>query len=294
MDANETVDLTESWKRFKDRPFRISSKQKGFIVTLLKQLNIETDELIFVYLTEVLNRPIEKWEDLISNDVGRIIFVLKGRQKPCKRDMDEIKRLFTIDEINRIFSKQQYPVVLNSYDDLTHGKATLLLNRKKRFNNAYMDHPISSNMDHEYGWQESSLCQDWKMYYVKFYDLLMLDYDDLSYDEVIAILEPMKNSYYFEIHQTHNGYHVFLISRLMNHREAGTTALMVHLKCDHFYVLFCYNNGFKIRLSKKLDRDETFLSRVVGRYGNEALLNPECQNLLDIFHSFLKAESKPE
>lgn len=290
----EPLDLTETWHRFKNRSFEISAKQRFFIEKLMQSLGIEGEQPRLDYLTEMMRRPITSWKDLNPDEVSKAIYILKQRQKPSRPTLAEVKKLYSIDEINQIFSKQKYPNLITDYEELTQGRTNLLLNQKKRFKTIYKDHPIEATMDYEYGWQDSPLCQDSRMSYLKFYDLLMLDYDELSYDEVIAILQPMRDSHYFEIHQTHNGYHVFLLSELLNHRNAAATALMTRLKCDHFYILFCYDNGFKIRLSKKLDRDETFIARVVGRYGNEALLNPECQKLLDLFHSFLKAESKKE
>ena len=287
------LDLTETWKEFKERPFTLSDKQKIFITKLLNNLDIITDDQIRMYLSEIIRRPIERVEELTLNEVGRVIYILKNRQKPSKSDLERVKQIHSLDQINDLFSKQKGGYIqIEKYEDLTHGQVSFLLDKKKRFKGIYRDHPIKSTMDYEYGWQESPLCEHNKLYYLKFYDLLMLDYDEMTYEEVIAILEPLKEVYLFEIHQTFNGYHVFIISHLINHKDPIASNLMSALKCDHYYVLFCYNNGFKIRLSKKIDRDETFLARVVGRYGNQALLNSDCQNLLDILADYLKVGIK--
>lgn len=288
----EPLDLTATWRRFKDRPFKITPRQQELIAKLIVKLGIEDEHQQFIYLTTLVGHPIESWEQLTTDDVGKAIYILKNRQAPTKTDAAEITKLFTVEEINNIFSKQKNKIdPISHYDQLTHGLATLLLNKKKRFNNAYKDYPITATMDYEYGWQESPLCENYRMYYIKFYELMMIDYDEMTYDEVIEILKPYAGGFYFEIHQTFNGYHVFVISCLANHQSPMTSIMMMQLKCDHYYGLFCYNNGFKIRLSKKVGRDETFVSRVVGRYGNEVLLDPECEKLLDVFLSFLKAES---
>ena len=60
---------------------------------------------------------------------------------------------------------------------------------------------------------------------------------------------------------------------------------MSDLKCDPYYTLFCYRNGYKIRLSPKLGRGEEFIAEYITDYGSEDMLDPECSRLIE-FHNF--------
>lgn len=286
------MDLTATWKEFKSRPFVLSLKQKELIINLAKKLksNPITDEVELLKLMSVyLKRQIIEWTALNADEVSKLIYILKSQQSPTKADLTIVKNNYSMDEINTMLLKSNpHHRQITNYDELNYGQVQLLLGYKRRFKTQYTDHPITVDIDYEYGWQESSLCENSKMYYLKFYELLMLDYDDITYDQLIEILTPFSKNHYFEIHQTHNGYHVFLMSELLNHRNSKAQELMIALKTDHYYMMFCYVNGYKIRLSKKLGRDEEFISRFVSTVGDPAKLNSECQKLVEIFRDYLK------
>jgi hypothetical protein len=63
---------------------------------------------------------------------------------------------------------------------------------------------------------------------------------------------------------------------------------MTALDCDFFYIKFVYDNGFKIRLSKKLGREESFLEKFRSELGNGAV-DLEISKLLIIRARFLGA-----
>lgn len=287
------MDLTATWQEFKARPFQLSVKQQTLIVDLAKKLKSQpiTDEVTLLKeLSVYLKREISGWSSLKADDISRVIYILKSQQAPIKADLKLVQDSYSLDDVNHMLLKANpHQSQIGSYEQLNHGQAQLLLGFKRRFKTQYQDHPLIANLDYEYGWQESPLCFDNKMYYLKFYDLLMLDYDEISYDQLIEILTPFADEHYFEIHQTHNGYHVFLMSELLNHRDPRAKQLMIELKTDHYYMMFCYVNGYKIRLSKKLGRNETYVSRLVERFGNYEKLNHECQKLVEILHQHLKA-----
>ena len=286
------MDLTATWQEFKARPFQLSAKQQTLILDLAKKLKgnpITNKTMLLKQLSIYLKREVNTWENLKADDISKIIYILKSRQAPTKADLALVKASYSLQEVNQMLLKANpHHATIDGYDGLNHGQAQLLLGFKRRFKTQYNDHPLLANVDYEYGWQESPLCTDNKMYYLKFYELLMLDYDEITHDELIQILTAFGDDHYFEIHQTHNGYHVFLLSELLNHRDPQAKQLMIELKTDHYYMMFCYVNGYKIRLSKKLGRDESFISRFVGNFGNPLKLNPDCQKLLAIFHQHLK------
>jgi hypothetical protein len=286
------MDLTKTWQEYQSRGFHVSPKQQELILILAKKIKsqpITDDKSLFERLSIYLKREVTTWLDIKADDVSQVVYILKSQQAPTKTDLKVVVEKYPLDIINDVLSKN-HPTdkPIRDYNELNHGQVQLILGYKRRFKTQYQDHPIEANVDYEYGWQESTLCQDNRMYYLKFYDLLMLDYDNITYDGLLDILKPYFTGQYFEIHKTYNGYHVFLMSELLNHRDPRSKELMINLKCDHYYMMFCYANGYKIRLSRKIGREESYISKIVGTAGNSEKLNPECSRLMRIFHDYLK------
>lgn len=289
MDANNNIEITDSDSRlrlclekYRNTKFQISDKQIALIELLIKNISPSSDDsLKYITETKLLDRIISTWSELSMTDVGILISKLKNRQPISKAQITKIKSRFTIEEINKILI-----INLTSYSELNYRQTKTLLNSNSKFKMQCKDHPILNKINYEHGWQESSLCENNKMTYLKFYDLMMVDYDKLSYEEVIKLLEPYSTTYLFKIYQTFNGYHVFIVSKLINHTSVEAVQLMTNLKCDYFYILFCYKNGYKIRLSKKINRNEPFISRFIGFFGDANLLNSDCQKLIDILDSY--------
>ena len=84
------------------------------------------------------------------------------------------------------------------------------------------------------------------------------------------------------------------MSDLYPHNTNSSSCLMSQLGCDDYYVMFCYRNGYKIRLSRKLGREETYVERYIGSYGNQDLLNSECDLLIEIHDKILDQTDQTE
>lgn len=268
-------DLLLTYKETK-KEWVLSEKQKDFIYKLAKR------DDIFGYISELLGKEISNWESLSCSEVRILISKLINRQPATTQQIALIKSLFSLEEIHDRFNSS-----IHEYEDLNNYHVKRLLAKPHKFNLNPKDHPIESTIDYEYGYQESSLCQDNKMYYLKFYDFMMLDYDNITYDELIQILEPYAKSYLFAIYQTHNGYHVFLMSALYNHRTHNSTKLMTLFKCDYFYIMFSFKNGYKIRLSPKIGRNEECIFKFLTLYGNSELKNEKCDELCKIHDTYI-------
>ncbi len=108
----------------------------------------------------------------------------------------------------------------------------------------------------EIGYQISKYCEGDRMKYIKFYSLMMLDYDGIDLDNLKALLQRkidlIEGSVRFEVYQTHNGFHVFETSREWNYDSEETFNFMHFMECDKFYSLFVNKFGFKVRLSLKI------------------------------------------
>lgn len=271
-------DVLDDYKKNKV-DYIISEKQKKFIKSLVRQ--VYNSNNIFLHMSNLLEKNINSWQDIACNDVKIVISKLMNRKPASVKQIEMIKRLYNIERINETFKTN-----FTDYDQLNHWHIKRLLTTPSKFNLRPSDHPIHCESDYEYGYQDSALCPDNRMYYLKFYDLLMLDYDNITYDEVIEKLEDYEDCMYFRIYQTFNGYHVFLMSQLYPHNSNASSNLMTALGCDNYYVMFCYRNGYKIRLTPKLNRNETYVVKYHSNYGNADLLNPGCDDLIKIHDNF--------
>ena len=126
--------------------------------------------------------------------------------------------------------------------------------------------PIAKNNFFEIGWQ----IHDDKppLSYLSFYNLLMIDWDEMTLMEIEEILKREASDLNFAIYQTYKGYHGYCITKMYN-IDYKTLKFMKKLQCDPHYIQHCIQNGFILRLNKKHDRkDEDFVENFVKYIGN--------------------------
>jgi hypothetical protein len=110
---------------------------------------------------------------------------------------------------------------------------------------------------YEYGIQKAT-CNK-KMYYIKFYDMLVLDIDtdtDTDYNELKDYLLQYKR-FKFRVYKTFKGYHVFITNMLFNYSREVSVEVAKALGSDLYYLLYTKYNGYTVRLSPKIGRKET-------------------------------------
>jgi hypothetical protein len=116
--------------------------------------------------------------------------------------------------------------------------------------------------------------------------MLILDYDsNVTYDSLLKILTPFLKDACFAIYKTYAGFHVHLLSKQCPHEDDFSYDLMKSLKCDPFYALFSHKFGFKVRLSRKIGRNEEYILRFISLVGNPQLVDPKLYSLLQL-HDF--------
>lgn len=226
--------------------------------------------------SRIFKREIVEYGELSKGEIVSLINHLKSRMPLTNDKLEFIKSKYTWKEIqDRFGNKVDEEWKLNQYHyDILFGD---------KFKSVYVDHPIKNTMDWEYGWQESPVCENGKMFYIKFYDFMMIDYDKISLEDVLEKLKPHAENCLFHIYKTHNGYHAYLTSHLINHRFARE--FMEIAGCDFFYIKFAIVNGYKIRLSRKINRDEKEIETYVQTYGNGEMLE-ECEKFLQVIKSY--------
>jgi hypothetical protein len=130
------------------------------------------------------------------------------------------------------------------------------------------DYIIGTQINHIY---------DYTLKIISFKKLMILDYDNIEYTELVYILEKFPST--FLVYKTTNGYHVYDVSREYNYYDYDTLKLMNQMKCDKWYVSFTKYAGFVTRLEHKHDRpDEKFVESLVGQVNNHVVL----QKLVDL------------
>lgn len=111
-------------------------------------------------------------------------------------------------------------------------------------------HVLEAARDYEYGYQQKPTG---RMFYVKLYDMFVLDYDDLTQDEVVEDLTALCKEYNlsFAVYQTQNGYHAFLVSHLLPYYSRQASMLFKQTRADFCYFKFCKKNAYNVRVSTK-------------------------------------------
>jgi len=241
------------------------------------------------YVDNKYVRVISSWSQLNIEDINVLFLALHPVTKITQLHVEFLSREFTLQQCNNIL-KTNY----KTYSDITYTQFRILKSDNKQFNLFSSDFPILSYQQYELGIQKSKLCPDMKMFYLKFYELMMLDIDGvpdnisndcntiknaLSLEEITNICNKYKQYITFRIYKSHNGYHIFITSERVNY-DSERMVYISRLFCnDIFYVKFAAKNGYKIRMSPKLHRQEEFISKFICKIGDKEELPDLLDNL---------------
>lgn len=224
----------------------------------------------------------------------------------------------------RMFPKEQINIILKRdvvFEDVTRfelGRIMNILQNHQALCPKVYNHPIISTDEYEYGWQESNKCPDGKLYYIVYYDFLMVDIDNselltelhstnifmtdpsLTEKSILSLSSPLMSLLTEKLSQlgltgrlykTYNGYHIFITSRPFNHKSHETKIIMNSLNCDLFYIAFSFLNGFKVRLNVKLRDDETIAAEYIGIIGTVPE-DPKLLYLLELHDRYIEQHKK--
>jgi hypothetical protein len=213
--------------------------------------------------------------DITFNDYKHISIYLEKNIKLNKREMKFIKSKCSIQDLHKIglkkYSEIRYYDLrrLLRYNPVISFKFMITDTNNIPANKCRI---LEYNSSYEYGIQESNACLNDEMYYLKFYDLMMVDFDSVSYTHLINNLEPFKNDYNFRIYKTKNGYHVFVVSEKIPYNSGNFVDLTKALRGDLMYCIYSRYNGYNIRLSPKIGYNEEISHVYVSDYGNGKVL----------------------
>lgn len=246
---------------------KITEKQFEYVSKLIDE--IKEDNIRFKY-------DINMIKDLQPKEIFLIIEELKKIVHANMHYLTLIYKRFTHKDISKLLKKDGY---------ITQKDAELILRGPEKFKPWIREHPLRSEEHWEYGLQESGLFEDGMMKYLKFYDMMMLDYDDFTYDELITHLK--RFPFRFRIYKTYGGFHVFIISQVIPYNDEMTLELAKDLLSDIHYSLFSNKTGYKVRLSKKKNRSEEFIANYICEVGDSPS-DELCEYLIGVHDQFIK------
>jgi hypothetical protein len=255
----------------------ISIKQKEYINSLINSVKD-------INLTDICKKlNIDKLTDDSLNTLNTTqIFIL----------IEELKRLAPMNIMQSLLIMDQFDntdvkkIIKKEMQDLSIKDAETLLAGPEKFIPWIKEHPIVSQDEWEYGWQESDKFTDGKMYYLKLYNMMMIDIDTHeNFDQVLSQLKLINMK--FRIYQTYGGYHIFIISDLIKYNHPELIKLTKALGGDIYYALFANKTGFKVRLNSKIDRKEPYIARYVCEVGIKPI-NFTCKELIKIHDHYIK------
>lgn len=268
------VKILESYKEYRSKnEMGITSKQIKYIQELYDNI---TDPDTKKEYTPVISNL----KELEDDELFSLIESIKRKSKMTIFQCLRIMNLFDDDDIMKLLKKDMM--------NLTVKDAELLLNPPDKFTAWVREHPLVSEEEWEYGWQESNQCKNGKLEYLKFYNMMMLDLDSQEVIEKELISKLKRYTFTrFRLYKTYGGYHIFITSRLINYRDSEIFQLTKELGTDIYYTLFAYKTGFKVRITPKLDRQEPFVSKYICDVGTIPM-DPICDRLIRIHDSHFK------
>lgn len=263
-------------------------------IELILSKNIED------YFKKVLKNKNKNINNLTNLDMHKLIVDLNSSIKLSENQLDKVRHHFPeIKLVNEYLKKnsQKYIKLVEKkkFNELRLIDYNLLINENPNVNfekclekiPKIKEVVLKYTSDYEHGYQINENFNENKMYYLKFYDMLMIDYDNKNIEELHKLLD--KYDFAYKIYETTNGYHVYVTSHKISYNEDNSTKILLNLNCDKRYIIFSKYNGYNIRLSKKKN-EEKFNYKFVEDYG-KGVSNGELLGLIDILDFFVRENS---
>ena len=193
----------------------------------------------------------------------------------------KILQELTYDDLNSILMRE-----VKYLDEITqqdYQKVMQIIHNPLSLPIMSMNHPLKITEEWEYGKQESDKCANGMLYYLLSYDVMMIDVDNknVDLDYISTVVQELGVT--VRVYKTYAGWHIFITSRKVYHRSGLVVNYTSKFKGDIYYRVFSQKFGFKIRLNKKLGREEN-VAEYVDKYG-------DCEEIPDILE-FLEIHDK--
>lgn len=263
IDYNRLISIIEDWKKTKP-----SDKQ----IKALEELGItdftNINKITALTLIEDLNK----------------------KKKLNEEQLTFLKNNISISEINEVLNENK----TKDYEELTmYEFKKICKSIKFSFNNIIVNYipkrynlPLIYSFDHEVGVSQERANLSNYIYYIKFYEMLILDFDKITFEEVTERLKPL-NKLLFRIYKTFNGYHAFCISDKISYNSNEAIEIARITNCDPWYIIYFKYHAYCIRISAKHNRNEENVHTFVSDFG-EGIINKDLEKLVIYFENIEK------
>jgi len=245
---------------------KATTKQKNYINILKNTCIRNTNNLMEILLEK---------EDLTKQEAIMLIKMLKRYQKLNLKqriqllnfDIKNINKILKLDENNKSIKEinySQYKKIINILDyNISNNTVYTNIMQIKNY-------PILTTTEFEYGYQLSDKCINNKLYYIVFFNLLMIDIDDNNLDFNVLTVKLNKLKLTGRIYKTYNGYHIFITSHKIYYNTSESKYILDYFGSDIYYNIYSSVYGFRIRLNKKIRNNniEPFVSKYIKTIGN--------------------------
>jgi len=276
--------------------YPMSFNKKKLIIALFIKNHFCGNKPDDVILRNELNKFISKIlgihkniNNLTLNDYS-IIDILKNTTLINKDQIDFMK--------SNGIDKQKIIKILNkdkNYEDITNHEFENIIRNPNisMFKIVKGNNPIKNfivtkySTDYEIGYTFlTNTTRDSLIKYIKFYDLLIFDYDlnSENNDKLVLlnkIKENLPHKYSYKIYETYNGYHVFFMSFPCLHNSDKTINFSYKVGSDPWYITYSKFFGYSIRISPKKNRNEEYVHKFICDYG-DGIMHEKCKNMINI------------
>lgn len=120
------------------------------------------------------------------------------------------------------------------------------------------------------------------------WNLCIIDIDiDLLYNDIVELIEYYYPNDLFYIHETNKGYHLFLMSRLLEHNTKESIKMKISLLCDPAHGSNSIYTGNSIRLCLKENDRLNKASIFIGKCG-KGILDEKCASIYTDINNYLE------
>jgi hypothetical protein len=258
----------------------LTEKQKRLVEKIYE--NTDTHKTLQEFIEMVCGKSID---DLINDDINKLIKFTKKNESPSERQKQMLRELCVYLDI-----ETPTALTMKEFQDTLE----LLRNKYDIFipyyiNTSRITYTIQTKMNNYFIGTQHYIERAQDMKVIGFKDIVMVDYDNITLDEVLNKITPFP--YTFWVYETTKGYHVYVMSKHFNLQDIATRQEMYKMGCDKWYISFTKCYGTIVRLEPKPGRQEQFVEKFTRQVNNYSIL-PEIETVIQIKDALIRNNNK--
>ncbi len=285
------ISLENVTKLYNNYNYPMNLEQKKLIIALYYHFDPSNNiKNLNKYIQTALSDKTKTINNLSFKDI-HIIDILKNESKINEYQIKYLSEKLSISQLESFVGKKFISdITIAEFDNITKSPT---ISPYRYYNDIVLTKTCivtGYSPDYETGYVYQNKNKESLFEYIKFYDLLLFDYDISLGETKETLLNKIKNvlpeTLSFKIYETYNGYHVFLMSYPIHHSSEDIIHLSKKFLSDNWYTLYSRFHGYSIRISPKSGRNEI---EEVNKYicdigsGN---MHKKCLDMIEIFEQF--------